>query len=119
MAVGGHVVYIIGMPLHTCSRAILFSVASIIYYFQDPNLHSFIERCLRNHCIKFGGELTPEPKTVIFYIPNCQTEVCGCIVYVMGIPLNICSGSILFRSEVLFIILGSKPPYPHREVSFE
>ena len=31
----------------------------------------------------------------IFYTPSCQHEVGGHSIYVMGIPLNTCSGAIL------------------------
>ena len=30
--VGGHIVYVMGIPHNTCSSAILFSISSIIYY---------------------------------------------------------------------------------------
>ena len=38
---------------------------------QDLNHHNFVERCLRNHFIKFGGKLTPlKPSMAIFYTPQ-------------------------------------------------
>ena len=61
--------------------AVPFPSVSQVLYYGVTNHHIFIERWLRNHCIKFGGELiAQELKMVIFYTPSSQTEVDGHIV---------------------------------------
>ena len=48
-------------------NAILFSITCIIHYLRVQATIPFIERCLRNHLIKFGRKLTPsEPKNSHF-----------------------------------------------------
>ena len=48
-----------------------------------------MERCLRNHLSNLEGNWQPQSqKMAIFYIPSCQTEVGGHIVYVKGIHMT-------------------------------
>ena len=63
-------------------EAILYKAFPYLYH------NTFIERCLGNHCIKFGWELTsPEPKKWQFFL-SCQTNIGGHIGHdVMGNPL--------------------------------
>ena len=56
---------------------------------------------------------------VIFYMAHCQTEVGGHIVTSWGFPSIHVAVPFSAVLQVLFIILESKPPSLHGEVSYK
>ena len=87
---------IMGTPLNTCSSAIVFSIASIMYYFRIqptiPSQRSVLGISISNQ----EANHPPRAENDNFLHPSCQTEVDGHIIYIMGIPLNTCTSAILF-----------------------
>ena len=90
-----------------------------------PNLHTFIQRILRNHYIKYWGEQTPQNhNTAISYIPQLSNwlQPWWPIVYIKGIPMISLSGKPLVQVITTWKWAKStytKPLYLHREVSVE
>ena len=84
------------------------------YYllFLNPDHHRFIERCLRNHYIKFGGENNPQsPKKLQFCTPP-SVKLVAILSISWEFPLIHVAVPFSSVSQVLFIIiLESKPPY--------
>ena len=76
---------IMGIPLNTCSSAILLSITSVVYYFR---IQTFIERCLWNHYIKFGGHPPQSWIMVISSPPAVKLKLAAI--------LSTCSSAILF-----------------------
>ena len=70
--------------------------------------------------ITFGGKLTLLSwKMVIFYTPTFKLKLVAILSMPWGFPLIHVAVPLSSVSQVLFIILGSKLPYLHREVSSE
>ena len=87
---------IIGIPLDTCSSAILFSIASIYYFRIQTTIPSW-RGVLGINISNLDGNWPPQgQKMAIFYTPSCQTEVDGHIVHdIMWILLTSLLGKLL------------------------
>ena len=107
-----------GLPL--IHVVVLFSSTSQVLFIILGSKPPYLCRCLGNCYIKFGREPTLRTKKQLFSTPPAvKLKLVTILSTLWGLPLIHVVVPFCSVLQVLFIILGSKPPYLHRMLSWE